>query len=223
MDAHLSPTVGFMPHPAVLLHNATAQAAALGPSLATVPGDFADAVSSHRPYLVRFARQRLRDPALIDDVVQETLLAALQGADRFEHKASLRTWLTGILLRRIADNVRHQRRHAGPDSDAGAPDADDAALAEDDDSTAAGEPIDWLDPQRRLEGRQFLAALADGLRALPPLAARVFALREIDGLSNEEAAQQLGLTPGNSALLLHRARHRLRSALSARQQVPAFA
>ena len=186
------------------------------------PGDFAEAVSSHRPYLVRFARQRLRDRALIDDVVQETLLAALQGADRFEHRASLRTWLTGILLRRIADSVRHQRRHVAADGNAASAEADDGA-GPGDDSPAAAEPIDWLDPQRRLEGRQFLAALADGLKALPPLAARVFALREIDGLSNEEAAQQLGLTPGNSALLLHRARLRLRNALAKRQHAPAFA
>jgi RNA polymerase sigma-70 factor (ECF subfamily) len=201
MDTSPSPTTGFVRHPAE-------------------PGDFADAVSSHRPYLVRFARQRLRDSALIDDVVQETLLAALLGAQRFERKASLRTWLTGILLRRIADNVRHQHRHVSADADE--PSAADDGSA-DDEHRSSAEPIDWLDPQRRLEGRQFLAALADGLKALPAPAARVFALREIHGLSNEEAAQQLGLSPGNSALLLHRARHRLRAALQARQQVPAFA
>jgi RNA polymerase sigma-70 factor, ECF subfamily len=190
-------------------------------ALPAEPGDFAAAVSSHRPYLVRFARQRLRDSALIDDVVQETLLAALQGEQRFERKASLRTWLTGILLRRIADSVRLQRRHVSNYGDE-ASDAEEGSGIDDHHSGPA-EPIDWFDPQRRLEGRQFLAALADGLKALPPLAARVFALREIDGLSNEEAAQRLGLTPGNSALLLHRARHRLRAALQARQQVPAFA
>jgi RNA polymerase sigma-70 factor (ECF subfamily) len=191
------------------------------PAPAADPDVFAAEVSGLRPYLVRFARQRVRDSALVDDVVQETLLAALQGAERFERKASLRTWLTGILLRRIADNVRHQRRHVSADNDDAA-DADDGPAVDDDHRTTA-EPIDWLDPQRRLEGRQFLAALADVLKALPPLAARVFALREIDGLSNEEAARQLGLTPGNSALLLHRARNRLRVALSARQQAPAFA
>ena len=184
--------------------------------------EFAAEVSGHRPYLVRFARQRLRDHALVDDVVQETLLAALQGAHQFEGKATLRTWLTGILLRRISDSVRLQRRHVRVDVDADTAEGDEG-LGPDEANTAPTEPIDWLDPQRRLEGRQFLAALADGLKALPPLAARVFALREIDGLSNEEAAEQLGLSPGNSAVLMHRARLRLRSVLSARRHAPAFA
>jgi len=183
--------------------------------------EFAAAVSRHRPYLVRVARQRLRDDALIDDVVQETLLAALQGADRFEHKASLRTWLTSILLRRIVDGVRHQRRHWSTGGEATA-DTDDGVTL-DEDRGDPTEPIDWLDPQRRLEGRQFLAVLSDGLKALPPQAAHVFALREIDGMSNDEAARQLGVTPGHSALLLHRARNRLREVLSARQQQPALA
>jgi RNA polymerase sigma-70 factor, ECF subfamily len=185
----------------------------LGQAAAAAPGDFADAVSSHRPYLVRFARQRLRDTALVDDVVQETLLAALQAAQGFQHKASLRTWLTGILLRRIADSLREQYRRATAQGD--------AAVAGDDNGRPTADAIDWFDPQRRLESRQFLDALAEALKALSPIAARVFALREIDGLSNQEAAQQLALTPGHCAVLLHRARASLRDGLVRRWLAPA--
>ncbi len=183
---------------------------------------FAEELSTHRPYLVRFARRQLSDFSLVEDVVQETLLAALQGAERFEHKASPRTWLTGILLRRIADGVRLQSRRPSAQRDDGDDDegaeaepSADAGIAFDDDSSA-GEPVDWVDPQRRLENRQFIDALAEDLQALPPIAARLFALREIDGLSNEEAASALGLTPGNSAVLHHRVRARLRDALTRR-------
>lgn len=184
--------------------------------------DFADELSSHRPYLVRFARRQLSDFALVEDVVQETLLAALQGAGRFEHKASARTWLTSILVRRIADGVRLQSRRPSAPHDA--EDEHDGAEAESsasagiafDDDSSAGEPVDWVDPQRRLENRQFIDALSEDLQALPPIAARLFALREIDGLSNEEAAEALGLTPGNSAVLHHRVRARLRHTLNQR-------
>ncbi|MDH5538516.1 MAG: sigma-70 family RNA polymerase sigma factor [Rhizobacter sp.] len=191
--------------------------ALLGPPLvdpiaAAATLSFGEAVSSHRPYLLRFARRRLQDPALIEDMVQETLLAALQGGACFEHWASLRTWLTGILLRRIADHVRGRRQHAALEAEAAASAPDDGAT-DDDAAGATKEPVDWLDPQRRLESRQFLQALDHGLARLPPLAARVFSLRELDGLSNEEVARELGLSPNRTAVLLHRARLSLRAGL----------
>lgn len=161
-----------------------------------------DALSAHRPYLLRFARRRLRDAALVEDVVQETLLAALQGAERFEQKAALRTWLTGILLHRIADHARRARQAPVP--------AAAAATDSDGDSAPHQEPIDWHDPQRMLEGRQSLAALGGCFEALPPLAARALMLREVEGSSNEETARELGITPAYCAVLLHRARARLR-------------
>ncbi len=175
--------------------------------------DFADAVSGHRAYLVRFASRRLRDPALVEDVVQETLLCAWQAQAGFDQRSSLRTWLTSILLRRIADSVRGSRRqplHRDADHEL----TDEPDLA-DDAEPARAEAIDWVDPQRRLENRQFLAALATCLDGLPPLSARLFALRELDGLNNEEAASALGLSARGSSVLLHRARASLRARLAA--------
>lgn len=177
---------------------------------------FADALCAQRPYLLRFAARRVRDAALAEDMVQETLLAALQSADAFEQRSTLRTWLTGILQRRIADALRRALRQPvatlRDDADADGDDAPDAPAAE---------GVDWLDPQRRLEGREFLAALEAGLAALPPLAARIFALREVDGLSNAQAASALGLSARGSALWLHRARARLRDGLAAQGLAPA--
>ena len=181
-----------------------------------VPAELGAAVSALRPYLVRYASRRLRDAALVEDVVQETLLAALLQADAFEQRAALRTWLTAILQRRTADSVRRQHRRAAPRGDGAADEADGTAPDVEDDSArgADAEPVDWIDPPRRLEGRQFLAALTACLAQLPPAAARLFTLREVDGLSNEEAARELGLSPRDSALMLHRARTRLRSGLA---------
>jgi len=159
-----------------------------------------DQLSAHRPYLLRFARRRLGDAALVEDVVQETLLAALQGAGRFERKSSLSTWLTAILVNRIADVARRARGEPiVPVAVHEARDADDAA-----------EPVDWHDPLRLLEGRQSVAALGECLSALPALSARALTLRELDGLSNHEIARELGVTSAYCAVLLHRARTRLR-------------
>jgi uncharacterized membrane protein len=51
-----------------------------------------------RPYLLRVARSRLRDEHRAEDVVQETLLAAIRSAGTFAGRSRLRTWVTGILL-----------------------------------------------------------------------------------------------------------------------------
>lgn len=174
---------------------------------------FADAVSGQRPYLIRFASRRLRDPALVEDVVQETLLCAWQAQVGFDQRSSLRTWLTSILLRRIADSVRGSKRQPVL-RDAGHDPTDEPDFA-DDVEQAHAEAIDWVDPQRRLEDRQFLAALAACLEGLPALSARLFALREFDGLSNEEAASALGLSARDSSLLLHRTRSCVRARLAA--------
>lgn len=166
-------------------------------------------VAEHRPYLVRFARRRLRDAALAEDVVQDTLVAALRGAARFEGRASLRTWLTGILQRRVADAVRRESRQPRasaieaevPEVDAVAPPAE----------VAADLPwIDRHDPQHTLELRQSLAAVERCLARLPADSARIVRLREVEGMSNDETARELGLSPARVAVALHRARARLR-------------
>ncbi len=97
-------------------------------------------------------RQRHRIPTggggLRDDFSR--LLAALRSPASFDQRASLRGWPTSILVHRIADGVRGQRRRP-PMQDHG----DEAAvdtLHADLDQPASAEAIDWIDPQRRLAG-----------------------------------------------------------------------
>ena len=72
--------------------------------------DFRSRVERERPYLLRYAGLQLRDPHAAEDAVQETLLAALAGEAGFGERASLRTWLTGILKHKIIDAVRRASR-----------------------------------------------------------------------------------------------------------------
>src|SRR5512136_2778516 len=64
----------------------------------------------HRPYLLRFALLQLRDRTAAEDAVQDTLLAAIQGASRFAGQSSVRTWLVGILKHKIIDGIRKTAR-----------------------------------------------------------------------------------------------------------------
>src|SRR5574337_354688 len=72
--------------------------------------DFASRCNSHRGYLLRVAVLQLRDNDLAEDVVQDTLVAALAGAAGFSGRSSLKTWLTGILKHKIVDAIRRKAR-----------------------------------------------------------------------------------------------------------------
>jgi RNA polymerase sigma-70 factor, ECF subfamily len=181
------------------------------PAVQTTPSNdlrFGADLAAERGYLLRYARTRLYDGAAAEDAVQDTLLAALQSQGRFEQRATLRTWLTGILINKIADLLRRQQR-AGLvafDETLGQGDASE-------EGDEAFEPAHGQDPERVLAARQATAALMQGLRRVDALAQHVFVLREIEGLSNGEAASRLGLTPERGAQLLHRTRARLRQGL----------
>src|SRR5688572_2814348 len=67
-------------------------------------------VDEHGDYLFRYAIVRLRDETLAEDIVQETLLAAIQSLASYSGKSAERTWLTGILKHKIIDYYRKNSR-----------------------------------------------------------------------------------------------------------------
>src|SRR3989475_9246444 len=70
-----------------------------------------ETVALHRPYLYRYALSKLRRTDTADEVVQETLMAALEGKATFRGDSALRTWLTGILKHKIVDWQRREARN----------------------------------------------------------------------------------------------------------------
>ena len=67
-------------------------------------------VDEHGDYLFRYAMFRLRDSVAAEDVLQETLLAAMKGRANFRGVSSERTWLVGILRHKILDRFRELSR-----------------------------------------------------------------------------------------------------------------
>jgi RNA polymerase sigma-70 factor (ECF subfamily) len=67
-------------------------------------------VDDHGDFLFRYAVARLRDDSIAEDVVQETLLSAIQSMGSYSGKASERTWLTSILKHKIIDHFRRSVR-----------------------------------------------------------------------------------------------------------------
>jgi RNA polymerase sigma-70 factor (ECF subfamily) len=170
-------------------------------------------LQQHRPYLLRYALLQLRNPDQAEDVVQETLLAALEGRARFSGSSSVKTWLTGILKHKIIDTIRRKSREQPLTG------ADDGADAETVDSLFKSDghwqqmPATWGDPEQALENRKFWEIFEVCSRLMPERTARVFMLREVMELTTEEICQELAITPTNLWVILHRARLALRECL----------
>lgn len=153
-------------------------------------------IGRYREQLLRFARVRLRNPAHAEDAVQDALVAAI-GADRgFQGRAALGTWLTGILKHKIVDCVRRTARDRCE------------PLCEQTVGCDAG------DPAQVFAARRLLGEVDRRLAELPPRAADVLIMRDVLGMNTEEACRALSISANYCAVLLHRARRRLRAGLA---------
>jgi len=156
---------------------------------------------------------QLRDTDLAEDVVQETLIAALEGRSTFSARSSLKTWLTGILKHKIVDAIRRKRREPARVSlgDEFQIDEFDALF----DATGHWEspPAEWGDPEAHLSQREFFDVIEFCLDRLPPNTARVFMMREVMELDSAEICKELSITSTNLWVMLYRARVALRQCL----------
>ena len=170
-------------------------------------------LESLRPYLLRYALLQLRDRDSAEDVVQETMLAALEGRARFAGKSTAKTWLTGILKHKIIDLLRRRQREEPliGDEDGSEADAVDAMFQADGHWLAT--PAAWGNPARALEDKRFREAFALCTKAMPVRNARVFMMREVLDMSSSEICEALDITPANLWVMLHRARLSLRACI----------
>ncbi len=173
-------------------------------------------VDSHGDRLFRYALSRVRDQSAAEDLIQETFLAALKSREKFKGDSSELTWMTGILRNKIFEFYRRQAKDVPLlDSDA---DDRESALFDGRHWNPADAPKEW--PQAKAESAEFSAALKTCLDALSANVARAFILREMEGVAPKEAAEALGVPPGHLAVLLYRARMRLRRCLEKNHFAP---
>jgi RNA polymerase sigma-70 factor (ECF subfamily) len=149
--------------------------------------------------LFRLARSLVRVRADAEDIVQETFIEAFRGIGTFDGRASLRTWLSRILMRRASRVWRRSRERPSVSLEAHEPSAGDASLAVGPQTLAV---------DQRLDLRAVLPSLIREHR-------EILLLREMQGMSYAEIAQTLGVPQGTVESRLHRARRELRERLKA--------
>lgn len=171
-------------------------------------------VDAHGDRLYRYALSRIRDERAAEDLIQETLIAAFKSRDRFQGNSSELTWMIGILRNKIFEHLRRQSREVPLGATQENDESEDGVFDGDGHWSAAAAPADWGgEPHRKAEGAEFAAALRGCLDALTPNVARAFVLREMEGVEHHECASAMGVPPGRLAVLLYRARLRLRRCL----------
>lgn len=165
------------------------------------PAAFPELCARHEPALRRFARSILRArPAVVDDVVQESLLRAHRALRRDDRHIEVRPYLFRLVRNCCLDEIARSR-------------TDSVALHL---LHPGDEPASTDSAHSLFERRDRLTTTLADVADLPESQRHALLRREIDGLTHEQVAAELGVSPGASRSLVLRARETLTRAAAAR-------
>ena len=178
---------------------------------------FARFAASHRATMLRVARAYVASDAVAEEVVQDTWIGLLRGLDRFEGRSSLKTYLYRILVNRAQTRGQREARSIpfsslAAEGEEGAPTVAPDRFGPGGGWTAPPRPFEL--PEERMAAIELRAHLRAALAKLPDRQGIVVSLHDVEGLSSEEVAEVLSITPGNVRVLLHRGRARLQAELA---------
>ena len=172
------------------------------------PSALREVVRRYLPQVLRAARAAGFDQHRAEDVAQSTFATFIEVAHRFEGRSHVRTWLFGILYRKIAEARRDVRRDH---------DLDDIDEIFDQRFDADG---GWIQPPRPVDAdvhhAEVRREIEDCLDQVPSKQRMAFVLREVEEMGTEEICKILEVTRTNLGVLLHRVRNRLRECLEAK-------
>lgn len=170
------------------------------------PAALEDVARAYVGQILRAARGAGLDAAAAEDVTQATFTTFVERASDFEGRSQVRTWLFGILYRKIREARRKARREVD----------DIDGIVE----SRFRPDGTWLRPPRAADGEVLDREIREGLRtcleSLPDKQRDVFLLREVEGFETPEVCKILGVTTTNLGVLFFRARNRLRECLELR-------
>jgi RNA polymerase sigma-70 factor (ECF subfamily) len=184
---------------------------------------FAELVERYYGYLLPLANFFVPNRAIAEEVVQEAWLAVLNGIDRFEQRASFKTWISRIVMNIARTRgVRENRMVAFAefaDTEIERSDmAVDPVRFRSDSDAYPGHwsvaPRPWnSDPEKQLLTAETMAVLDRAVESLPEAQRLVLVMRDVNGWTAEEVCNALEISETNQRVLLHRARSKVRGIL----------
>jgi RNA polymerase sigma-70 factor, ECF subfamily len=159
---------------------------------------FEELIVPEMPFLARVSRSMSRSAAEGEDLAQDTLVKAFRAMDRFDGRHP-KAWLARIARNTAINRDRRNREFL---------------LAEDGVIEPEQAPGETDDPEQLVLSAEIDSELRDALDELPPAFRVVVQLVDVEGFSYQEAADALEIPVGTVMSRLHRARTRLRRALS---------
>ena len=172
-------------------------------------------VESHADYLYAYTIARISDEEQVKDLLQETFLAALEKADKFEGKSSERTWLTAILKNKIVD-VYRKRSSGLIDADVNKAEQKQADFFDSYDGhwNSEHEPQDFgIEDHDPIINKEFNQILQKCMQKLPALWKSVFTMKHMDDETTDVICAELKLTASNFWVIIHRTKLNLRDCL----------
>lgn len=164
-------------------------------------------VRQHAPWMLKLAERLMRDRALAEDVVQDALIRALKGADKFEGRASVKTWLHRITVNTALTKLRQQHRLNEESIDEFLPvfDEHDCRVEARWSHLATADDV--------MQSEQLRRHVYEAIGKLPDSYRVVLELRDIEGYDTAEVAEALDISVSNVKVRLHRARAALKKLL----------
>ncbi|MCR4377089.1 MAG: RNA polymerase sigma factor [Rhodospirillales bacterium] len=156
----------------------------------------ADQIAAHRETVRGVLLRLVRDSALADDLVQETMLRATRAVASMRGDAALATWLTAIALNVARDHFRVTKRTP---------------------QTAPLEQAEQMPDAGDTEGEVMQAEMSicilGHVARLPERQREAVLLHHFGSLGHREIASTLGISEGNARIILHRGLAALRASL----------
>lgn len=172
---------------------------------------FMQLIEPHEKRLYNLALRITGSREDAEDVLQDTLLSALEHLHDFRGDAAFGTWLYRIAMHNAFRILRKRRGNESVSLE--------ELIAE---KVDEGEDViphpefiaEWRDPAEVAEENELKRILEEAIQQLPESYRAVFLLRDVEGLSTKEVADILGISEGNVKVRLLRARLKLREILS---------
>jgi RNA polymerase sigma-70 factor, ECF subfamily len=179
---------------------------------------YAKLIDQYHVPMLHIALNHVRSRDEAEEVIQDTWLAVISGIDRFEERSSFKTWLFRILMNRARTRATRESRTIPFSAFTGAP-SRASSRSELECAFEAAVPV-WAGsdqartPEDRLLSAELTNRIHEAIATLPAVQQTVLTLRDLEGWSAREVCSKLAMTETNQRVQLHRARSRVRNALT---------